>query len=333
MESKRRAGIVINPSKFEETEESQQRVNQAFTEAGWETPLWLESTVEDPGTGMARQALEQGVAVVCAMGGDGTVRHVASALAGTGVPLGLIPSGTGNLLARNLGIAVDDMDEALDVILHGRDLAIDVARMEINRPQAGATAISPTQLADNESVDSLLPPPSTEEAFLIMGGIGLDAEVMGSVSGELKSKVGWVAYVVAGADKLLRRRFRATVSYDGGTPEAIRARSLVVGNVGSLTAGLELIPAADYTDGCVDTIVIKPASLMGWARLAMQVARQTADKEQRLAVRNSKTVEVTTERPTELQVDGDHIGLCTGFRVRMDQAALVVRMPAEGSET
>ena len=95
------AAVVANPTKIEPN--TRQRIEAVCTGLGWAEPLWLETTVEDPGTGQAKLAIEKGADVVLACGGDGTVRSVAEALAGTGVAMGLVPAGTGNLLARTVG--------------------------------------------------------------------------------------------------------------------------------------------------------------------------------------------------------------------------------------
>ncbi|MDQ4105285.1 MAG: diacylglycerol kinase family lipid kinase, partial [Actinomycetota bacterium] len=100
--------VVINPSNIADLAKLQSQITAVCAELGWAPPLWLHTTVEDPGCGQARKALDAGADVVLACGGDGTVRHVAQALAGSGTAMGLLPTGTANLLARNLAIVLNN---------------------------------------------------------------------------------------------------------------------------------------------------------------------------------------------------------------------------------
>ncbi|MGH3426766.1 MAG: diacylglycerol/lipid kinase family protein, partial [Mycobacteriales bacterium] len=99
--------VVVNPSNIKNLAMLQGQITSVCADLGWASPLWLQTTIEDPGVGQARAALAAGADVVLACGGDGTVRHVAQALAKTGTPLGLLPAGTANLLARNLAVALN----------------------------------------------------------------------------------------------------------------------------------------------------------------------------------------------------------------------------------
>jgi diacylglycerol kinase (ATP) len=154
--------VVINPSKFSDTSEAKAAVTLVARNSGWNDPLWFETSKEDSGTAAAQAALDSGVDLVCAMGGDGTVRAVAGVLRGTAVPFGLLPSGTGNLLARNLGIPLGSLIDETEIALLGQDRAIDVGTATFD---GGA-----------------------ERIFLVMGGVGLDAEIMDKTDDELKKR-------------------------------------------------------------------------------------------------------------------------------------------------
>ncbi|EBM0725712.1 diacylglycerol kinase family lipid kinase, partial [Salmonella enterica subsp. enterica serovar Senftenberg] len=156
--------------------------------------LFLETTQKDVGQGQTKQALEQDVDLVCPLGGDGTVRAVAEALVGSDTPMGLLPGGTGNLLARNLDLPVDDLGDALRVALTGQNKRIDVGRLTID-----------------ESGEHERP---AQHIFLVMAGLGFDAAIMADAPEGLKAKVGPAAYVVSGAKNLRGPQFKVRVKFD-----------------------------------------------------------------------------------------------------------------------
>ncbi|QLF52371.1 diacylglycerol kinase [Actinomyces sp. oral taxon 169] len=121
------ACVVVNPSKPRATAAVRSLLEDELHEAGYAGPVWLETSVSEPGTMQARLALAAGASLVVAAGGDGTVRSVAAGLAGTGAQMGIIPLGTANLAARNLGVPVGDTRAAARVVAHGVDLPADLA--------------------------------------------------------------------------------------------------------------------------------------------------------------------------------------------------------------
>jgi diacylglycerol kinase family enzyme len=317
----RRAAVIYNPIKVE-LDELRAAVVRAATTAGWAESLWIATTEEDPGQGAAHEALEAGVDMVVAAGGDGTIRAVAEVLGGTGIPLALLPAGTGNLLARNLKLTLNDVDHAVDTAFAGTDRDIDLARITIRQP-GGATIV---------------------RAFLVMAGVGLDAQMLASTDDELKAKVGWLAY--AGAlVKTLRDSNRINMYYrvDGGRPRRVFAHTAIVGNCGTLAANVLLLPEAVVDDGILDAVFIKPSSLRGWLQVFRKVfwhngvvrrltpGRRTGPEVDAVNYVRAGDLEVTLAGPEEIELDGDPMGDAVGFRVEVEHGGLRIRVPADAA--
>ena len=210
--------IVANPTKPANYARFKTQVETQVEEATGQKPHWLETTIEDPGTGQAVEALRHQPRVVVAAGGDGTVRAVAAAMAHSGVPLGLLPLGTGNLLARNLGLPLEQ-EAAVEVILGSTSRPMDIAWLsvddvyeEADRPAEG------TLLGEAVGSDVGLYPRGVvaaaagEYAYLVIAGIGFDGETMAQTRPQLKEKVGWSAYVFAALRSLRIERMRARIT-------------------------------------------------------------------------------------------------------------------------
>ncbi|GAB3269432.1 diacylglycerol/lipid kinase family protein [Kineosporia babensis] len=298
------AAVVVHSKKVDDHDARRRQIEVLSGRLGWRAPVWLETTAEDPGRGQTRKAVEDGASVVVAFGGDGTTRAVAESLAQTGVPMGLLPAGTGNLLARNLGVPPNRLESSLHIALTGRNRTIDIGHVE---------------LAD--TLDS----PPRKETFLVMSGLGFDAEVMATTAPELKKKIGWVAYVVAGMSRLRGRRTPVTLRVDDGPAVQRRIRAVLVGNVGMLQGGIQLMPAALPDDGWLDVVVVSPRGVTGWVPVvgAVLTRRNHATVEHF----RCKTVEIQADRPMFAQLDGDPAGKAQSLRARVDPLALVVRVP------
>lgn len=312
-----RTFVIVNPTKFDDLDAVRRDVTEAAGAVRMEggPPVYLETTEDDPGFGQTRQALDQGADLVCALGGDGTVRAVAQVLAGTGVPLGLLPGGTGNLLARNVGAPVDDLAQAVTTALTGQERTID----------AGWLLLDPTpeQLAARTLA---APRPDNAHLFTVMAGLGFDAAMMDDAPEGLKSKVGWAAYVVAASKNLGDPGFELTVSLDGDVSEPVTARTLVVGNCGTLTGGLELLPDAVLDDGLLDVATITPENLAQWAGVASRILRGQTEDGPSIERRQGSDVMVSVRPGQRVEADGDVLGVATQLRLVIDPGALVVRV-------
>lgn len=291
--------VVANPIRIEPG--TRERITAVCTSLGWAEPLWLQTTVDDPGTGQAAAAVAHGADVVLACGGDGTVRSVAQALAGTGVALGLVPSGTGNLLAKTLGTPPEPA-AATRIALTGDDRTIDVGRIRVDG-------------ADEERV------------FLVMAGTGLDAAIMANTGEAMKARVGTLAYVISGFRGMFVPQGRVTLSVDEGPALRRRSRTVVVGNIGTLLGGLVLMPAATFDDGQLDIVNIAPKGLAGWVAVLLRVLTRKRRGHRRIEHWQARSVVITTDAAQEAQIDGDPIGEVTELRMRIDPGVLVVRVP------
>lgn len=292
--------VVVNPNTVEDWAALHVQITGVCAELGWAPPLWLSTTVEDPGSGQAKIALAAGADVVLACGGDGTVRQVAQVLAGSGTALGLVPTGTSNVLARNLAIVLDDPAHATRIALSGHTRAIDVGRAIIDGTQ--------------------------EQVFLVMAGMGFDAAIMAGAPHGWKARLGPLAYFVSGALALKGPRFSITLAVDGRIAPPHRVRTVVVGNCGRLLAGLVLLPAATVTDGLLDVVTIGPRDVFGWLAVTARVLIRRRHGHPIVQHWQGRTVIISAETPQLAQLDGDPVGEVRGLRMRVDPGALLVRV-------
>ncbi|MEO7062054.1 MAG: diacylglycerol kinase family protein [Lapillicoccus sp.] len=317
----RRIAVIVNPTKFSDLDAVREGITSVCADEGWAEPLWIETTADDPGVGQAARALDEGVDIVCPLGGDGTVRAVATTLVGTDRPLGLLPGGTGNLLARNLELPVDSIESALRVVLTGTDRRIDVGLVRLLPDSPSQDVLK----GDDSEPDD--PRRDDEEVFLVMTGIGVDAEVMANTNEKVKGVLGWPAYVVAGVARMGRRGFRVSLSADGGPPQRQHGQSVMVGNCGTLQGNLQLMPDARLDDGVLDSVIMAPKGPMGWLALGADLMSRHHRGHPRLYRATGRSLTVICHDPVETQIDGDPMGAHYGLTTRVLPSALVVRAP------
>ncbi|MDR6687948.1 diacylglycerol kinase family enzyme [Arthrobacter sp. 1088] len=300
-----KVAVILNPVKNKSLE-ARQAIIDACDLAGWDSPKFFETTVDDPGYGQSRQALEYGADVVLACGGDGTVRVVAESLAHKGVAMGLIPLGTGNLLARNVELDVTDIADCIQIALFGHQRFIDTATMAIDNGITGE---------------------SSAHTFLVIAGMGLDAEVVGDTKEDLKKTVGWLAYTEAGVRHLPGRRKRVTITMDDQPEQARKIRSVLFANCGLIPGGIDFIPEAMIDDGMLDIVVMSPRSAFGWIAMYAKILFK---HKRNLPVMNfyrSGKVTIRSQEPMATQLDGDPAGEATEVTVQVQPGSLLVRVP------
>jgi YegS/Rv2252/BmrU family lipid kinase len=277
--------------------EQRRAVHAFMAVAGWAPPLWLETRVDDTGRGLAAEAAAADVDLVFGCGGDGTLMAVMTGLAGTGVPMAILPAGTGNLLARNLELP-QDRDACLRIGVYGDDRKIDVGVVD------------------------------GRYRFAVMAGIGLDAAMIEDTPAVLKARLGWPAYVLSVVRHIFDRRMHVVLTLDDAPPRSFRARAVMVGNVGKIQAGLVLIPDASPDDGLLDVVVLVPKNLGGWVRLALHVVARRPGPHPRMEHFHARRVHIQADRPYPRQVDGDLLDPADSMTVEVEPQALIVRVPA-----
>ncbi len=321
-DKKKRAAVVYNPIKVD-VAKLKDAVFAATKRAGWAPTLWFETTEEDWGQGVTASAIRRGADVVIAAGGDGTVRAVAEALRDSGVSLALLPSGTGNLLARNLELPLANLEQAIEIAFSGADRRIDLGIVEIVR-------------ADGDS---------EEHAFLVMAGLGLDAKMIKNTNSTLKRAVGWLAYIDGITRSLPELKpVRIRYSLNGAPERSMSVHTIIVGNCGMLPGGLLLMPEAKPDDGLLDIAALRPRGPFGWAKVWRKVAWENGVL--RKSALGRKIIDLSADvrdvtylvgtdlrmtvegKPEEFQLDGDEFGEASSVHAWVDPGALTVKVPA-----
>jgi len=222
-----------------------------------------------------------------------------TALAGGDVPMAILPAGTGNLLARNLDLPINDEEACLDIATSGRLRSIDVASVDDDRK------------------------------FAVMAGLGFDAAIMRDAPEGLKKAVGWPAYIVSAAKHLRGRGIRVTITVDDGQPLHRRVRTVVVGNVGKLQGNIPLLPDAEPDDGILDVVVIATRNVLDWARVTGRVVRRAHVPDRRMERFTGTHVLVEASHRQPRQLDGDVIEDGRSMDIRIEPGALKVMVAPE----
>ena len=319
--AKQRAAVVFHPDKVNRRRLTA-AIDQAISPLGWEPTLWLETTRDSPGGDQALSAVSQGATHLLISGGDGTIREVVEALClngvGEGVTLGILPAGTGNVLARNLKIDLYDLTGAVHRALHGNRHPIDLGLVRIIH-EDGSRA---------------------ERVFSVMAGMGLDAKIFQKTDPKLKRAIGWVAYIEGGLKSLPTLFERMDVSVDNREPRNLKVVSLIIGNVGWLPGRITLMPDASLDDGMLDVAAVGPRRFWNWIdfwgrvtwlerlrenRQLRHLIDQTADVKTLENLSGAK-IRVRPENPVFIQLDGDPMGSVLEAEFEVQPRAVTVRL-------
>ncbi|RXW31435.1 diacylglycerol kinase family protein [Propioniciclava flava] len=295
-----RCAVLFNPTKIPDPALFRRQVDGECRQRGWEPPLWLESDAEDSGAAASRRARRAEVDLALIAGGDGTVRAACAELAGSGIPIGILPAGTGNLLARNLGVPLD-MAEALDVAFDGTPRPIDLIEVRAD---------------DREP-----------ECSLVMAGIGADALIMAETNDDLKKFVGSAAYVIAALQTLNKAPFSVRVTVGDHEPIERRVGLAMVANVGAIQGQIQIAPDARPDDGRVDLVLASPDKPTDWGAITTRILARAIDAPG-IERAQAKVVTFDVDAPIAYQIDGDAMGECSHLEATTLTHVLRIMAPA-----
>lgn len=235
----------------------------------------------------ARDALRTvaGRPLVVAVGGDGTILEAAEACAAHGIPLAIVPGGTGNVLAGTLRIR--GLWSSVQTVGTGQPRAIDLG-------QARWAALDGPDVVH-------------ERAFTVACGMGFDARIMALAEGEWKRRVGFGAYIGAAVHALTRLESAHFRIVADGHPIEMEGMLVLVGNCGDLIPGrLGARRPLDPGDGLLDLLVVGGRDPLQGLRGAIDLLWRTADSDDHVIRRGVRQVRVDAEPGQPVQVDGDH---------------------------
>jgi YegS/Rv2252/BmrU family lipid kinase len=258
-------------------------------------PLWVEVPKSKRAPKQLRKLLARGADHIFVWGGDGMAQRCIDTLAGTDATLAIVPAGTSNLLASNLGIP-KDITKAVDVGLHGRRRRIDVASLN-------------------------------GERFAVMAGTGFDAEMIDGADGKMKRRLGRAAYLLTGAKSLRVHPFEARIRVDGSPWYKGPASCILAGNMGSLFGGVEVFPDAEPDDGLLDLAVITADGVAQWAGTVGRTIAGHPERSPSFRLTRGRKVKVKLDRKVLYELDGGARSKVKAYRLAIEPAAITVCVP------
>jgi diacylglycerol kinase (ATP) len=307
----RRVAVIFNPASGQgDPAERRRRLETALLSETVQAEI-RETRPDETAATLAHEAVASGAEIVLVCGGDGTIMEAAAGLIHQPVALGVVPGGTGNLVATNLRIPIA-IPEAVRVALHGQPQLLDVGR----------------RLGDPESAQN---PRPFADVMVLMGGIGWDARMIRDADRRWKERLGPLAYFLAALRNLRHRPARFRIELNDEHPIVRRAASVLIANFGRVTGGLPVVPGADPSDGRLDVAVLMAESLPGLVGLCVSALLGRLEEDPRMAYYRVRRVRITADRLQPIQLDGNDRGNERVLEIEVDPGALRVMLPPSGA--
>jgi diacylglycerol kinase (ATP) len=258
-------------------------------------PRWVEVPKSRFAPKQVKRLLKDGVDLLVVWGGDGMVQRCVDALAGTDVALAVVPAGTANLFATNLGIP-QDIEQAVAIALRGDRRKLDAGRFN-------------------------------GEHFAVMAGAGFDAAMIRDADGTLKDRLGRAAYVVTGSKNLRAKPFKAKITVDGAPWYAGDASCILIGNVGRLFGGVDVFEDASPDDGRLEIGVVHADGVTDWVRTLARTAVGHAERSPLVQSTSARSMKVKLNRKVLYELDGGDREKVKKFAVKVRSEAVTVCVP------
>jgi YegS/Rv2252/BmrU family lipid kinase len=275
-------------------------LRQVLADRGFPDPLWYEVAKSRDAPARARQAVADGVDLLFVWGGDGTIQRCVDAVAGKTVSLAILPAGTANLLANNLGVPID-LNAAVDVGLYGGRRRLDVGVLN-------------------------------GERFAVMAGVGFDAIMMRDAGGDLKGHFGRLAYVWTGVRATHMTSRKVRIEIDGEQWFKGKASCVLLGQMGTLAAGIVAFPDAQPDDGLLEVGVVTADNALQWARVLSRLVIEDAKHSPLTQMGRGRKVDIKLDRPTTYELDGGARKAKKKFRASVEPGAITVCVPKKENE-
>lgn len=274
-------------------------LRSALADEGVPDPMWFEVNKSRKAPKKARRAVKDGAELVLVWGGDGMVQRCTDALAGSGVEVGLLPAGTANLLASNLGVP-EDLGPAVRTALRGARRTLDLGRLTVGKK---------------------------DEHFAVMAGVGFDAALVGGADRKAKAKLGRLAYVRSGIRGVRGPTVEARVTVDGEVWYRGPVSCVLLGNVGRITGGIPAFDDAQPDDGLLEVGVSTASGALQWARTLSRMALGRSEKSPFVRITRGREIAVKLGRPLPVELDGGARGEVRALTATVVPGGLTVRVP------
>ena len=272
-----------------------EELRKVLAEAGHSKPLWYEVRKSREAPKAVRKAVKQGAKLVFVWGGDGMVQRCIDALHGSEVPIAILPAGTGNLLATSLGIP-KDVAEATEIGLHGEHRTLDLGVMN-------------------------------GERFAAMAGTGFDAIMVNDTDSDEKEKLGRVAYLRSSLKAMRAKSVRMRIRLDGEVWFRGKASCVLIGNIGTVTGGLEVFADASPSDGELDLGVVTAKNAWQWVRVFSEMAMGRSDESHLIEKGRGKRIDVKLKRKRIYELDGGARPRTRRLKVRIEAGSITICVP------